>query len=59
MSVTIIKVVSVLTLVMVALGYALRIAHEHDNSLMCERYGGEGAVYKNGVCRMPMGNLNG
>lgn len=56
---TIIKAILVLALVMVMLGYALHIAHEHDNLLMCERYGGKGAVYKDGSCWMPMGTLNG
>lgn len=56
---TILKTVFVAGVIFAVLGFALRVAHEHDNSAMCERYGGKGAVYKNGSCWFPMGRLDG
>ena len=44
---------------MAVLGLGLHFAHEHDNSVMCERYGGKGALYKNGSCWFPMSRLDG
>jgi hypothetical protein len=45
--------------VLAVLGFALHVAHEHDNSAMCEKYGGKGAFYKGGSCWSPMGRLDG
>jgi hypothetical protein len=44
---------------MVLGAYALHVAHEHDNSVMCQRYGGPDAFYQDGSCWMPMGRLDG
>jgi hypothetical protein len=51
---TALKAIFGLAFIMVVLGYALHAAHEHENLLMCERYGGKSAVYKSGICMMPM-----
>ena len=56
---TVIKAASVAIFIVAILGFALRVAHEHDNSTMCERYGGKGAFYSGGSCWSPMKRIDG